>query len=126
MAFNFNFNDEQKQDESAELEGLKQDKPTEAPTNNEELTNNTKEKAEDNKQINSKATEKEEPKKAGNVLVSYVGNGTWVDADRERWSKNAKPDVGILTNRTYTKEEYEIRGDLKFMVNYGEMTAVEV
>lgn len=111
--------------ESAESTELKVTEQTSTPTDAVNVSADASEKTEDNKKTDKKK-KREEPKKAGNVLVSYLGQGVWIDAEHEHWSKNAKPDVDILANRTYTNEEYEARGDLKFMVNYGEMSAVEV
>ena len=74
----------------------------------------------------AKKTKREEPKKAGNIMVTYLGRGVWVDSEREHWSRDIKPNVDILQQRTYTKAEYENRPDLRFMVGYGEMSAVEV
>ena len=121
-ATKFNFVDTK---ESAESKELKASEQASTPIDSVESIDNTTEKTEDNKKTTKKA-KREEPKKAGNVLVSYLGYGVWIDAEHEHWSKNEKKNVDILATRTYSKEEYELRRDLQFMVNYGEMSAIEV
>lgn len=118
----FDFTNSNKQTESKEL---KTNEQTNTPSNDVKLTDNTMEKAEGNKKTEQQKV-KTEPQKAGNVLVTYIGHGSWIDAEREYWSATENKKANVLSNRTYTKDEYESREDLKFMVGYGEMNAIEV
>lgn len=76
------------------------------------------------------ATETAEPPKAAPEakpeatptihIITFRGNGVWIDNKREMWCRQPKSN-GIETERRYTHDEYIKRGDLQFMVQYGEM-----
>lgn len=54
------------------------------------------------------------------VIVNYIGGGAWVDEKGYYWANENKSET-ILCERQYSKEEYEKREDIKFMVAYGAM-----
>lgn len=62
---------------------------------------------------------------AAGVLVKYIGASIWRDEEGKYWASEKKSD-NILTERQFTAEEYDKRGDIKFMVQYGEMKATEL
>lgn len=73
--------------------------------------------------------EQQEPEQdkvqAAGVLVKYIGASIWRDEEGKYWASEKKSD-SILTERQFTAEEYDKRGDIKFMVQYGEMMATEL
>lgn len=73
--------------------------------------------------------EQQEPEQdkvqAAGVLVKYIGASIWRDEEGKYWASEKKSD-SILTERQFTAEEYDKRGDIKFMVQYGEMRATEL
>lgn len=62
---------------------------------------------------------------AAGVLVKYIGASIWRDEEGKYWASEKKSD-NILTERQFTAKEYDKRGDIKFMVQYGEMKATEL
>lgn len=85
-----------------------------------ELTDNTSETAEDTSETKEETPHEEESKAGTVVVVTYVGGGIWKDEAGKLWSaKNVTNN--ILSERQYSKEEYDKREDIKFMVNYGAM-----
>ena len=119
MEFNF----QNKKDELNKSNELKTQQQVDAQADVSNKSADVSETAETNKKTNK---ESKQQKNAGNVVVSYVGRGVWVDSDHKCWSRNVNEGANILSSRTYSKEEYELRDDIKFMVNYGEMSIVEV
>lgn len=73
--------------------------------------------------------EQQEPEQdkvqAAGVLVKYIGASIWRDEEGKYWASEKKSD-NILTERQFTAEEYDMRDDIKFMVQYGEMKATEL
>lgn len=104
---------------STELEKSEQAEPK---AESAELTDNAIEEAED---INEIKEEQTEEKESGKVIVRYVGSGIWKDSKGDLWAKEDKTK-NILTERQYSKSEYETREDIKFMVSYGAMQITEV
>ena len=98
----FNFN----KSESTESNELKTAKVEKAPADMPELIDNTSEKSENHKETKAKADEVR-------AVVTYIGNSTWVDSKGKSWKHN--------DTESYSKEEYEGREDIKFMIKYGEM-----
>lgn len=85
-----------------------------------ELTDNTSETAEDTRETKEETPHEEESKASTVVVVTYVGSGIWKDEAGKLWStKNVTNN--ILSERQYSKEEYDKREDIKFMVGYGAM-----
>ena len=107
MEFDFN----KKTTNSTESKKSTNNKQTKAQASTTELTNNTSENS----------TNIKETTKGKKAVVMYVGNGTWRDSKGEHWSRTEKPNVRILSTRSYDMSEYDNRDDLKFMVKYGEM-----
>jgi hypothetical protein len=122
MDFDFNKTSKGKTTNSTESKKSNEAKATEAPAEAVELTNNASEAQPNTAETKAeaKAEEKAEPK-AEKVVVTYIGNGTWVDSKNKCWSRNENAKANILTSRSYSHDEYEEREDLKFMVRYGEM-----
>lgn len=85
-----------------------------------ELTDNTSETAEDTNETKEETPHEEESKAGTVVVVTYVGNGIWKDEGGKLWSTKNVTD-NILSERQYSKEEYDKREDIKFMVGYGAM-----
>ena len=104
---------------SNELNGTEQAETGQASA---ELTDNTSETAEGTSKTKTKEeTPHEEESKAGTVVVvTYVGGGIWKDEAGKLWSAKNVTD-NILSERQYSKEEYDKREDIKFMVGYGAM-----
>lgn len=117
----FNFNTDAKKVKeskeavnSNELSELSNVEPVETPETPVELIDNVSKESEDTQE----ATEEAEEKKA---VVTYVGNGTWRDGNGKIWSRTEKPNIDIVATRSYSKDEYDEREDIKFMVKYGAM-----
>ena len=85
-----------------------------------ELTDNTSETAEDTNETKKETPHKEESKAGTVVVVTYVGGGIWKDEAGKLWSAKNMTN-NILSERQYSKEEYDKRDDIKFMVGYGAM-----
>lgn len=85
-----------------------------------ELTDNTSETAEDTREIKEETPHEEESKTSTVVVVTYVGSGIWKDEAGKLWSAKSVTN-NILSERQYSKEEYDKREDIKFMVGYGAM-----
>lgn len=85
-----------------------------------ELTDNTSETAEDTSETKEETPHEEESKAGTVVVVTYVGGGIWKDEAGKFWSAKNVTD-NILSERQYSKEEYDKREDIKFMVGYGAM-----
>lgn len=85
-----------------------------------ELTDNTSETAEDTSETKGETPHEEESKAGTVVVVTYVGSGIWKDEVGKLWSAKNVTD-NILSERQYSKEEYDKREDIKFMVGYGAM-----
>lgn len=96
---------------------LQASQPTETKTESAELINNASEQQKDTSEIKQ---ETEEKTTEGTVIVRYVGTSVWKDCTGKLWA-NTDKTKNILSERQYTKEEYETREDIKFMVKYGEM-----
>lgn len=102
---------------SNELNGTEQ---TETGHASAELTDNTSETAEDTNETKGETPHEEENKAGTVVVVTYVGSGIWKDEAGKLWSAKNVTD-NILSERQYSKEEYDKREDIKFMVGYGAM-----
>ena len=85
-----------------------------------ELTDNASETAEDTSETKGETPHEEESKAGTVVIVTYVGGGIWKDEAGKLWSAKNVTD-NILSERQYSKEEYDKREDIKFMVGYGAM-----
>ena len=85
-----------------------------------ELTDNASETAEDTSKTKGETPHEEESKAGTVVIVTYVGGGIWKDEAGKLWSAKNVTD-NILSERQYSKEEYDKREDIKFMVGYGAM-----
>ena len=85
-----------------------------------ELTDNTSETAEDTSETKEETPHEEENKAGTVVVVTYIGGGIWRDEAGKLWSAKNMTD-NILSERQYSKEEYDKREDIKFMVGYGAM-----
>ena len=85
-----------------------------------ELTDNASETAEDTSETKGETPHEEESKAGTVVIVTYVGGGIWKDEAGKLWSAKNITD-NILSERQYSKEEYDKREDIKFMVGYGAM-----
>jgi hypothetical protein len=112
--------------DSAEIK--KSDNTEQAETSIEtvESFDNATETTEDNSETTPKESEEATKTESnGKVVVTYVGNSIWKDANGELWASNKKSD-NILSDRQYTIDEYEKREDIKFMVGYGAMKATHV
>lgn len=48
-------------------------------------------------------------------IISYIGNGKWIDQKGMVWSRNDTSDM------EFTDDEYSKRLDIHFMVGYGQM-----
>ena len=59
-------------------------------------------------------------------VVTYVGNGVWVDEKGKVWSRSLKSNSEVEEVRTYLEKEFVLRTDLHFMIEYGAMTHTEV
>lgn len=88
-----------------------------------ELTDGASEKTEDNDETADEASAEPQENAGGKVVVTYVGGGTYRDRKGEVWANEDKGRF-IKKSRVYTKEQYDGRKDLHFMVQYGSMTAV--
>jgi hypothetical protein len=76
---------------------------------------------------NTKETEAESRTgKTVKHVVTYIGNGNWIDGVNEKWARQTVAGTGIMNSREYTDVEYQTREDLKFMISYGAMTVVTV
>lgn len=108
--------------ELAKSNELNETEQAETGQESAELTDNTSETAEDTSKTKTKGeTPHEEESKAGTVVVvTYVGGGIWKDEAGKLWSAKNVTD-NILSERQYSKEEYDKRDDIKFMVGYGAM-----
>lgn len=118
IKFDFGASTQEASVNSAESKELNDDEAIEAQTDGAELTDNTSDNSENKAEASNEEAKDEE---AGKAVVSYIGNGVWRDAEGKCWSRNERNDVDILSTRSYDKDEYEERDDLKFMVKYGEM-----
>lgn len=100
---------------STESEELKVEKQVETQAEPVESVNNETESHEDTNE-----TEQAEETEGEKAVVRYVGNGIWKDGENCLW---ANKDMGgkIRSERTYSKDEYKNRMDLRFMVTYGAM-----
>lgn len=85
-----------------------------------ELTDNASETAEDTRETKEETPHEEESKTGTVVVVTYVGGGIWKDEAGKLWSAKNMTN-NILSERQYSKEEYDKREDIKFMVGYGAM-----
>ena len=85
-----------------------------------ELTDNTSKTAEDTSETRGETPHEEESKAGTVVVVTYVGGGIWKDEAGKLWSAKDMTN-NILSERQYSKEEYDKREDIKFMVGYGAM-----
>lgn len=96
-------------------EELKVDEQPKAQTESVELIDNETESHEDTNE-----TEQAEETEGEKAVVRYVGNGIWKDGENCLW---ANKDMGgkIRSERTYSKDEYKNRMDLRFMITYGAM-----
>ena len=110
--------------ELAKSDELNKTEQTEAGQASAESIDNTLETAEDTnktKEETKKETPHEEESKVGAVVVvTYVGGGIWKDEAGKLWSAKNMTN-NILSERQYSKEEYDKREDIKFMVGYGAM-----
>lgn len=104
---------------------LKESEPAETKAKSEELIDNASEPVEDINEIKEEPEAEKEEKESGKVIVRYAGNGTWKDSKGKLWA-NMNKSKDILAERQFSKEEYETREDIKFMVSYGAMIATEV
>ena len=102
---------------SNELNGTEQAETGQASV---ELTDNTSETAEDTSKTKEETSHEEESKAGTVVVVTYVGGGIWKDEAGKLWSAKNMTN-NILSERQYSKEEYDKREDIKFMVGYGAM-----
>lgn len=102
---------------SNELNGNEQAETGQASA---ELTDNTSETAEDTSETKVETPHEEESKAGTVVVVIYVGGGIWKDEAGKLWSAKNMTN-NILSERQYSKEEYDKREDIKFMVGYGAM-----
>ena len=102
---------------SNELNGTEQAETGQASV---ELTDNTSETAEDTNETKGETPHEEESKAGTVVVVTYVGGGIWKDEAGKLWSAKDMTN-NILSERQYSKEEYDKREDIKFMVGYGAM-----
>ena len=85
-----------------------------------ELTDNASETVEDTSETKGETPHEEESKAGTVVVVTYVGGGIWKDEAGKLWSAKNMTN-NILSERQYSKEEYDKREDIKFMVGYGAM-----
>lgn len=106
--------------ELAKSDELNKTEQTEAGQASAELTDNTSETAEDTRETKGETPYEEESKAGTVVVVTYVGSGIWKDEAGKLWSAKNMTN-NILSERQYSKEEYDKREDIKFMVGYGAM-----
>ena len=99
---------------------LSETEQVEAGQASAELTDNTSKTAEDTSETKEETQHEEESKAGTIVVVTYVGGGIWKDEAGKLWSAKNVTD-NILSERQYSKEEYDKREDIKFMVGYGAM-----
>lgn len=102
---------------------IEEPKKTESTQSEAELINDAK-TVQENQQETKADTSKGES--TGKVIVRYVGNGIWNDSTSKKWSNKNVNGTSIKNERIFSKEEYESRSDIKFMVEYGEMTIINV
>ena len=112
---------------SAEVKESEMSQPAEPNNEPAESTDNTSETAENTNEIKEdKAEETDKGNKAeGKVVVTYVGSGIWKDSEGKLWASEKRSD-NILSERQYDAIVYNSREDIKFMVNYGAMKAINV
>lgn len=106
-----------KVDKSADI------KPAETPAQSAELIDNTSKKAEEPQKTEEE--HKQEERREDKVVVRYVGSSIWKDSKGDLWAHIDKTK-NILHERQYSKEEFDKREDIAFMVKYGEMQATYV
>lgn len=116
--------------DSAEVEKLQTNEQAEPNEQPAELINNAMETSEDTNETTeepkAETTEKKpEAETSNKVVIRYVGGGVWKDSKGDLWASVNKSN-NILSERQYTKDEYEKRSDIKFMVRYGAMTETYV
>lgn len=111
----------------AEIEKLKNNEPAEPSSESTESIDDVSEATKDTNEIKKDKAEeaKEETKAEGKVIVTYVGSGVWKDSKGKLWASEKKSE-NILSERQYNADEYNNREDIKFMVNYGAMKAINV
>lgn len=106
--------------ELAKSDELNKTEQTEAGQASAESIDNTSEKAENTNETKKETPHEEESKAGAVVVVIYVGGGIWKDEAGKLWSAKNMTN-NILSERQYSKEEYDKREDIKFMVGYGAM-----
>lgn len=106
--------------ELAKSNELNETEQAETGQTSAELTDNTSETAEDTRETKGETPHEEESKTGTVVVVTYVGGGIWKDEAGKLWSAKNMTN-NILSERQYSKEEYDKREDIKFMVGYGAM-----
>lgn len=111
--------------ELIESDELKDVKGAETPNESSELIDNISEKSENASETAEEQKQEEPADNQGKVVVLYVGGGVWKDSCGKLWANTNRTD-NILCERHYSREEYETRDDIKFMVEYGEMRAIHV
>lgn len=106
--------------ELAKSDELNKTEQTEAGQTPAESIDNTSETAENTNETKRETPHEEESKAGTVVVVTYVGSGIWKDEAGKLWSAKNMTN-NILSERQYSKEEYDKREDIKFMVGYGAM-----
>lgn len=104
---------------------LKETNDVKAPSESSELIDNASEKSENASETAEEQKQEEPADNQNKVVVLYVGGGVWKDSCGKLWANTNRTD-NILCERHYSREEYETRDDIKFMVEYGEMRAIHV
>lgn len=59
-------------------------------------------------------------------LVTFVGNGIWIDAHGVAWSRTHKDNSDMVEQHEFGDDEYNERSDIHFMVEYGAMKHTEI
>lgn len=104
-------------------EQLKTVEPANTGQQSAELINNASQTSENTNEI--KQDTPNEAENTDKVIVRYTGGGVWKDCEGKLWASEDKTE-NILSERQYSKDEYEKREDIKFMVQYGSMKATNV
>lgn len=107
--------------QSTKIEELKTSEAVGMPSDIQKLEGDAKERQEDIKETNTKTQEKTDSKKH---LVTFIGNGVWVDNNGIVWSRDKRDNT--ISDMTFNSDEIVNRDDIRFMISYGAMKEVVV
>lgn len=114
MAIDMNkLNKNQKLDESGQAE---------AKPDTENKSGNSKKAAQNTRKTKAEQAVQQTEETHGICVLTYIANGIWVDQNGAKWSASPVDGTNIKNVRKYSKNDYDSRSDLKFMVKYGSMT----